>query len=240
MTQQTITKTEDIVVEKADPNEYGDLIVTDKVGKEHKIGKKRSSLFPVFTPGTAVHLSYSVYMNKEYIANATPLDQMIKVYEPEPTKQTNKQKTGVWNRPDNTASIETQVAAKIGSELLSTKIIDLNTDLGKATINWCLKRLCKNEPSQNQQRGQDKAKAIAEHLAQEGITTSLEPDNLVITDYAAPKIIQEHYTALVELLGKGDNKATIKNKIKEYGWSAKTIKELTDDQAARLIEELAS
>lgn len=48
---------------------------------------------------------------------------------------------GGYNRPDNTASIESQTAAKIGAELLVAKIITPTDPLGKATISWALSRL---------------------------------------------------------------------------------------------------
>lgn len=80
-----IVRTADIVVGSVFLNDYGDLVVTDKGGDEHKIGKKRPHLFPVFQPGVAIHLSYAQYMNKEYIVNATPLEQMITETQPPPT-----------------------------------------------------------------------------------------------------------------------------------------------------------
>lgn len=52
---------------------------------------------------------------------------------------------GFSPRPDNTASIEAQTAAKIGGELLVAGTIKSTDALGKATIDWCLSRL-NNKP----------------------------------------------------------------------------------------------
>lgn len=53
---------------------------------------------------------------------------------------------GNWQpQRDNTASIEMQTAAKIGGELLVAKVIDTQSELGRATMAWCLARLGKAE-----------------------------------------------------------------------------------------------
>ena len=65
-----ITRYEVFTVSEATKNNYGDLIVTDTQGNEHKIGNKRSRLFEVFQPGAEVKVGYAVYMQKEYIASA--------------------------------------------------------------------------------------------------------------------------------------------------------------------------
>ena len=56
-------------------NDYGDLIVTSKYGCDYKISNKRSALFDIFQPETAVIVGYSTYMNKDYIAVAHLADQ---------------------------------------------------------------------------------------------------------------------------------------------------------------------
>ena len=65
-----ITRTEVIIVDDTSLNDYGDLIVIDKAKIEHKIGKKRERLFNLFQPNASILLKYSVYMDKEYIADA--------------------------------------------------------------------------------------------------------------------------------------------------------------------------
>ena len=84
MTQQKveITRTAEILVASTKKDTYGNLIVTDKAGGEYKVGVKRERLFAYFQPDTAVHLEYAVFMNKEYIANAIPMNQLIKAKEP--------------------------------------------------------------------------------------------------------------------------------------------------------------
>ena len=65
-----ITRYEVFTVSEATKNNYGDLIVTDTQGNEHKIGNKRTHLFDVFQVGAEVKVGYAVYMQKEYIASA--------------------------------------------------------------------------------------------------------------------------------------------------------------------------
>uniref|UniRef100_A0A6M3IIK8 Uncharacterized protein n=1 Tax=viral metagenome TaxID=1070528 RepID=A0A6M3IIK8_9ZZZZ len=73
MVETKITRKEVFVTESSELNKYGDLIVTDKAGKTHKIGKKRPNLFDVFQPDRAVEVGYGEYMNREYIAVAHPV-----------------------------------------------------------------------------------------------------------------------------------------------------------------------
>jgi len=72
-------------------------------------------------------------------------------------------------------------------------------------------------------------KEVAEHSEEEkkaSIVKSIEG------------ITADQFATLAELLGQADNKVIIKAKIKEYGWSATTIRELTATQATKLIFEL--
>lgn len=86
MTQQpVITRTENIVVRSTTKSPTNYLIVTDESGTEHKVSPKRDRLFPIFQPGAAVHLEYAEYMKQEYIANATPIEQMIETVKPPET-----------------------------------------------------------------------------------------------------------------------------------------------------------
>jgi hypothetical protein len=74
-------------------NDYGDLIVTSKYGCDYKISNKRTNLFDIFQPETAVVVGYSSYMNKDYIAVAHPADQFPAVthYEVETPPQKHPQ-----------------------------------------------------------------------------------------------------------------------------------------------------
>ncbi len=65
-----IERTAILVVSSTKQNQYGDLIVTDKEGTEHKVGNKRPHLFDQFQENRAVEVGYSSYMNREYIAAA--------------------------------------------------------------------------------------------------------------------------------------------------------------------------
>ena len=71
-----ITRSEVVVVKSSYRNTYGDLIFTDTLDKEHKVGNKRSQLFSIIEEGNglAVKLDYSSYMNKEYIAGVSLFD----------------------------------------------------------------------------------------------------------------------------------------------------------------------
>jgi len=69
-----MAKTLDIVVEKVERNEYGDLLVTDENGLSHKIGKKRDHLFNYFNKGNSVQLIFDVYKGHEYVADAVMVD----------------------------------------------------------------------------------------------------------------------------------------------------------------------
>ena len=55
---------------------------------------------------------------------------------------------GYQHSPEERASIETQVAAKIGSELLAAKVIPVESAFGQAVIQWCLARLSGKPVSQ--------------------------------------------------------------------------------------------
>ena len=70
MPETKIVRTEIITVKSTVTDQYGNLIVTDTQGKEHKIGKKRKNLFAVFQRGAEVKLGYAEYMDKPYIATA--------------------------------------------------------------------------------------------------------------------------------------------------------------------------
>ncbi len=87
MTQQRkpeIIKETIIIVDKTHNDDYGNLIVTDKEGKETKVSNKREHLFNLFQPGVVVRLSWAEYMKKQYVSDA----QLVKDAIPEqPPKQ---------------------------------------------------------------------------------------------------------------------------------------------------------
>ncbi len=69
-----IVRTETIIADICEKNQYGDLVVTDKAGNDHKIGNKRAVLFDQFIPGRATEVGYATYMNRDYIATAKLVD----------------------------------------------------------------------------------------------------------------------------------------------------------------------
>ena len=78
-----ITRYAIFTVAEATPNEYGDLIVSDTAGKEHKVGIKRAQLFVTFQVGAEVKVGYAVYKEREYIAIAEPTGTHISMVEKE-------------------------------------------------------------------------------------------------------------------------------------------------------------
>lgn len=68
--QTVITRHDKFTVASKETNQYGDLIVRDTDGLDHKIGNKRARLFDVFQEGAEVQVGYAEYMQKEYIATA--------------------------------------------------------------------------------------------------------------------------------------------------------------------------
>ena len=91
-----IIRREKFTVQDNNINQYGDLIVTSSSGKEYKVGKKRANLFDAFQPDTEVVVGWSSYMNKDYIAEATPAQQVVSTdtpiepEQPKPAPQTVK------------------------------------------------------------------------------------------------------------------------------------------------------
>lgn len=85
-----ITRKQVIVVDTVESNDYGDMLFTDKEGKNYKIGSKRVEYFlGIITEGVAVELSYSTAYNKEYIYSAVQVKDGL----PPPT-QTKTQPEG--------------------------------------------------------------------------------------------------------------------------------------------------
>lgn len=75
MPEVKITRQEVVVVDTVSHNEYGDLLFTDKAGKEYKVGNKRTKYFEeVIIPDKAVQLNFSTAYNKEYIYSAKLVD----------------------------------------------------------------------------------------------------------------------------------------------------------------------
>ena len=163
MTQQRkpeITRQAIIVVDLAEKNQYGDLIVTDKDGKKYKVSKKRERLYPLFAHDTAVELSYAVYNEIEYIADAILVGEMIESGKPAetggvgvPTLEESKQEAEKiikrnadkmtkedWSEKDKTTrkSIERQVSLKAATEFACALIgqgKEVRTEQVVATAN---------------------------------------------------------------------------------------------------------
>jgi len=66
-----------IKVKSSSVDNFGNLKVVTEKGNEVKIAKKREGLFDFFQDGAEVTLGYSEYMNKEYVAEATPSAQIV-------------------------------------------------------------------------------------------------------------------------------------------------------------------
>lgn len=78
-----IVRSEIIVVDTVEYNDYGDMLFTDKGGGNHKITAKRISHFKdVILPESAVTLNFAMAYNKEFIWNAVPVAGEL----PPPTK----------------------------------------------------------------------------------------------------------------------------------------------------------
>lgn len=85
MPETKIVRTEVITVQSTTKNQYGDLLVTDTQGKEHKIGVKRSALHDVFQTGAEVKLGIGNYQNHDYIATAEQTGNHSPTATPSPT-----------------------------------------------------------------------------------------------------------------------------------------------------------
>ena len=124
-----ITRYEVFTVSEATKNNYGDLIVTDTQGNEHKIGNKRSHLFELFQPGAEVKVGYAIYMEKEYIASAEQTGKHI----PLPEKA-SEEVTQVEVK-SRSQEIETNMWYKIASEMIGNNdlmaYIEANFKSGK-------------------------------------------------------------------------------------------------------------
>ncbi len=139
-----IVRTEDIVVRSTTKDAKGYLIVTDEGGKEHKISPKRESLFSLFAAGKAIHLSYAKYQSVEYIANATPLEQMIKTVKPAESGGVNvkipeigkiiPEKGKYKADPAKTESIERQTSLKSAIDLCVAGKIEIDQVISFATV----------------------------------------------------------------------------------------------------------
>jgi len=153
MPQPQIIESKTIVVDFANLNDYGDLIVTDKEGQDYKVAKKREHLHSLFTEDRAITLHFAKYMDKRYVADAsipelppptkpkTPddypdkevtstatavkstADVVTDKYIPKEVKR-DTGKNGAFSFPDErTRDIHRQVALKCATELITHGII---------------------------------------------------------------------------------------------------------------------
>ncbi len=65
-----ITRTEIIVVDTVEENDYHDMLFTDKGGGAHKVSNKRVKYFEMIKPGVAIQLNLAQAYGKEYIYSA--------------------------------------------------------------------------------------------------------------------------------------------------------------------------
>ncbi len=84
MPEVEIIKKEIIIVDHATIDTAGNLIVTDKVGKEHKVNKNHAAIHSVFEPGMAVEVGYGKYMNTEFIHTAIQAKDILKIEDKKP------------------------------------------------------------------------------------------------------------------------------------------------------------
>ena len=95
-----------IVVAKTETDGYGNLLVTDKEGKQVRVNKKHESLHPLFEQGKAVELDWQIYQGKDYVANARlveevlagemVVEQLSPVPQVTPRAQPAPQEIGMW------------------------------------------------------------------------------------------------------------------------------------------------
>lgn len=70
-----------VVIEQAEKDDYDNVLLIDKDGTEHKIGKKRGETIlnlVLNNEGKAVKLSYDSYKGHDYIANVELVSDQIK------------------------------------------------------------------------------------------------------------------------------------------------------------------
>jgi hypothetical protein len=151
------------------------LIVTsvDEPKKINEQGLQKLSFKATLSGGP--ELSYFTFSPKFFpLIKSGPLDcdvttevkgeytnrKVTMVYEGgQPVGGQQRQGGGNWQaRPDNSASIEMQTAAKIGGELLVAKIVLPGDPLGQATIAWCMTRLGTKQTRPAEAKAGDPAK----------------------------------------------------------------------------------
>ncbi len=128
MTEQTITKTQIIVVNEVGTNIYGDLTFTDKAGGSYKVSNKRKSYFgKVILSGAAVQLNYAMSsFGKEYIYSAVQVkDQLSPPVIPSQVKLSNVEQSSSkkmskedWAEKDRITrkSVERQKALELAKD----------------------------------------------------------------------------------------------------------------------------
>jgi len=77
MPEVEIIREEIFVVDRCEVNSYGDLLVTDQQGNEHKVNNKHQSIHKMFENGKAVKVGYGKYMNREFIHTAVQVADEI-------------------------------------------------------------------------------------------------------------------------------------------------------------------
>jgi hypothetical protein len=110
-------------------DDYGNMHIKDSEGNEHKVGSKRSQLFPFIeqSVGHEIKLKYKEYQGKEYIAEVEPanapavvkeaIKQGAVIVEDKMTKEDWKEKDRLERQ-----SIHRQKASDIGTRWCSTII----------------------------------------------------------------------------------------------------------------------
>ena len=151
-----ITREEEIVVARVYDNSYGDLLWTDKAGKEYKVSNKRVKYFEkIIQPNVAVKLYFALTTaGKEYVNKAERVDDLLppptKPGEPLPEHQEEIKKAlpapqgvgqgGYKADPAKMDSIERQVSIKLACEIASdTETLDQIFEKADKIYQWIRK-----------------------------------------------------------------------------------------------------
>ncbi len=127
-------------------DKYGNLIVTSMSGVDYKIGVKRTQLFDVFQPDTEVVVGYASYKNRDYIAEATPANQLISadtpIQEEAPAKIISKSslpsaKEKVELKPEPAPQAVGMTTKEIGEMIRAGKLKDIfSAEIATELVKW--------------------------------------------------------------------------------------------------------
>jgi hypothetical protein len=100
MPEVEIIRTDIFTVGHSRLDDFGNMVITDKAGQEHKVNQKHKTLFSIFADGMAVEVGYGSYMNKEYIHTAKQVkDGLPPPQKPLPPPPSIQQQAPVYQAP---------------------------------------------------------------------------------------------------------------------------------------------